>query len=343
MRSTLLAILLVLITCGSTYANLAQPQVSTGSVRGTVADPSGALVPLAKITVSNEVGFSKTVTCSADGTFALDHLVPGRYSLLVTATGFASASLPNVAIISGKSTVKSIKLRLPVEQQQVQVDDQALAVNTASESNASAIIIKGKDLDALSDDPDQLQNELNALAGPSAGPNGGQISIDDSAFNSLNTFDIRGGYGWFYDRFNATYVLDAIRQNGTNQKQYVIKSPSFYQNAPAASELAASATTAPTIYEISPHMKAALNMQAAVGVEHQFGKVATASATYINSRGVHQYLSSNVNADLPGTVATGTGTRPNGLNENIYQFQSGGVYNQNQLIVNYTLRASRAS
>ena len=41
-----------------------------------------------------------------------------------------------------------------------------------------AIVIQGKDLEALSDDPDELQSDLQALAGPSAGPNGGQIYID---------------------------------------------------------------------------------------------------------------------------------------------------------------------
>ena len=45
-------------------------------------------------------------------------------------------------------------------------------------SNAGAIVIQGKDLEALSDDPDELQSDLQALAGPSAGPNGGQIYID---------------------------------------------------------------------------------------------------------------------------------------------------------------------
>src|SRR5207253_6504004 len=45
-------------------------------------------------------------------------------------------------------------------------------------NNASSVVISGKDLDALSDDPDELQSELQALAGPSAGPNGGQIYID---------------------------------------------------------------------------------------------------------------------------------------------------------------------
>ena len=48
----------------------------------------------------------------------------------------------------------------------------------APEDNASAVVIKGDDLQALSDDPDELQTELEALAGPSAGPSGGEIYID---------------------------------------------------------------------------------------------------------------------------------------------------------------------
>ena len=65
-----------------------------------------------------------------------------------------------------------------MEQQQVEVTEGALGVSTSADSNASAIVIKGKDLDALSDDPDELQSELTALAGPAAGPNGAQIFID---------------------------------------------------------------------------------------------------------------------------------------------------------------------
>ena len=156
---------------------------------------------------------------------------------------------------------------------------------------------------------------------------------------------IRAGYGWFFDRFNSNYILDAIRQNGVNQQQYVVKNPTFAQNAPPATVLASLDAVAPTIYQVSPNLRASLNMQAALGVEHQFGKIATASMTYINSRGVHQYLSDNINAYLPDTYdpSTGTGTRPNGINENIYRFESGGVYNQNQLVMNYTVRAKRVS
>src|SRR6185437_7791092 len=111
---------------------------------------------------------------------------------------------------------------------------------------------------------------------------------------------IRGGYGWFYDRFEETNILQAERNNGVNQQRYVVNNPTFTTDAPAASELVSNSTAAPSIYEVAPHLQAALNMQAAVGVEHQFGKIAKLAATYVNSHGIHQYLSDNVNAYLPG-------------------------------------------
>ena len=65
-----------------------------------------------------------------------------------------------------------------MQQENVTVEEEAPSVDVTPQNNASSIVIKGKDLDALSDDPDELQAELQALAGPSAGPNGGQIYID---------------------------------------------------------------------------------------------------------------------------------------------------------------------
>ena len=58
------------------------------------------------------------------------------------------------------------------------VNASGTTLSTDPDSNASATVIKGKDLEALSDDPDELSSELTALAGPSAGPNGGQIYVD---------------------------------------------------------------------------------------------------------------------------------------------------------------------
>ncbi len=69
-------------------------------------------------------------------------------------------------------------MAMEVEQQSVTVTDDSSMVSTEAEANANSIVLKDKDLDALSDDPDELASELDALAGPSAGPNGGQIYID---------------------------------------------------------------------------------------------------------------------------------------------------------------------
>jgi hypothetical protein len=156
---------------------------------------------------------------------------------------------------------------------------------------------------------------------------------------------LRAGYGWFYDRFTAANVLTAIHGNGVNQQNYVVKDPTFTTGAPTATELGSGYAASPTIYDVAPGLKASLNMQAAVGVDHSFGKYVTLSATYVNSRGVHQYLSDNINAYEAATydATTGTGVRPNGINENVYQFQSGGVYNQNQLMLNYSVRAKKVS
>jgi hypothetical protein len=150
---------------------------------------------------------------------------------------------------------------------------------------------------------------------------------------------IRGGYGWFFDRFQSTNVLQAIRQNGINQQQYVVKNPAPGETTIPTTSLAAS-EAAPTTYAISPTLKAPVNMQTAIGVEHRFGKNITIASTYINSRGLHQLYSDNINAFLPGTydITTGTGVRPNGKNENTYQYQSGGIYHQNQLITNFSVR-----
>ena len=153
-------------------------QTLTSAVHGTVTDPSGAIIPSATVVLTNDSGGSKTASTGKDGGFAFDRLPPGRYSVSVTAPGFAPASVPDIMVFAGKSTAANVTLELPVEHQQVQVTAQGLSVDTSADNNASAIVIKGKDLDALSDDPDEMQSELTALAGPSAGPNGGQIYID---------------------------------------------------------------------------------------------------------------------------------------------------------------------
>ena len=151
---------------------------ATGSLRGQVADPSGAVIPQASLTVTSAAGVSRTGTSDASGQYVVPGLAPGQYTVTVQATGFSTFTSPPVRIVAGQTQQLNVSLSIQMEQQQVQVTGDTAGVSVDPDSNVSAVVLTGKDLDALSDDPDELSNELTALAGPAAGPSGGQIYID---------------------------------------------------------------------------------------------------------------------------------------------------------------------
>jgi hypothetical protein len=86
---------------------------------------------------------------------------------------------PAEVTLSSAAQILNLQLKVAEMHQQVNVGDQAgEAVTTDSAGNASSVVLRGKDLDALGDDPEDLAADLQAMAGPSAGPNGGAFYID---------------------------------------------------------------------------------------------------------------------------------------------------------------------
>ena len=153
-------------------------QTATGKLSGQVADPSGAVIPQAALTVTSAAGVSRTGTSDASGQYMISGLTPGQYTVTVQAGGFSPFTSPQVRIAAGQTQHLNISLAIEMAQQQVQVTGDTQGVSVDPDNNVSAVVLTGKDLDALSDDPDELSNELTALAGPAAGPSGGQIYID---------------------------------------------------------------------------------------------------------------------------------------------------------------------
>jgi len=151
---------------------------STGSLRGRVTDPDGAVVPGALVTAKSAIGQSASATSGADGTYQFKALDPGQYTISASAQGFAAFSKSSVTVAAGKPQTLDIPLQIEVVQEKVQVQSETNTLDTSSSNNANTVVLKGSDLEELSDDPDELQSELQALAGPSAGPNGGQMYID---------------------------------------------------------------------------------------------------------------------------------------------------------------------
>lgn len=156
-------------------------QAPAGStLHGVVTDPDEAVIPGATVTLTATPAKGKdmVVTTGNDGGYRITGIAPGSYSLTVTMNGFATFVHQQVRVAAGQSLTLDVKMSLQAESQQIQVTAENAQVSVDSDSNASSTVIKGKDLDALSDDPDELSSELSALAGPAAGPNGGQIYVD---------------------------------------------------------------------------------------------------------------------------------------------------------------------
>jgi len=150
---------------------------NTGAIKGTVTDESGAVVPAVNITVTGN-GATKTAQTQADGSFTVPALAPGPYVVQVNVAGFAAFS--KAATVAAGATVQMpVALSISTQKQEISVAAEAgPTVSVEPDSNAAAMVIKGEDLESLPDDPDDLANALQALAGPGAGPSGGQLYID---------------------------------------------------------------------------------------------------------------------------------------------------------------------
>ena len=153
-------------------------QATTGVLRGQVTDPSGGAVVGATVLLITPSGAAMDTTTNKDGVYEFKDLAPGKYELKAVAQGFATFTKSGVMITAGQTARVNISLEIEVQQEKVTVSSTTAQVDVNPANNANTIVMEGKDLEALSDDPDELQSELQALAGPSAGPNGGQIYID---------------------------------------------------------------------------------------------------------------------------------------------------------------------
>jgi hypothetical protein len=163
-------------------------QQPTGSLRGVVKDEFGGVVVGATVTLVDAAGAEKTATTNEEGVYTFTGITAGHYILRATATGFAVFENADVSLASGRREVRDITLPIALQQESVTVQSEP-GVSTDAENNQSALVIKDKDLDALPDDPDDLAAALQALAGPAAGPNGGQIYIDGFTGGTLPSKD----------------------------------------------------------------------------------------------------------------------------------------------------------
>jgi len=112
----------------------AQTTVGTGSIVGTISDPSGAVIAGAQIKITNAATAAVIhLSSNSSGTFNSGALIPGEYKTLVSAQGFSSAEV-TVTVLVGNTATVNVTLRIGNEKEVVEVQDSTLQVNTQQAS-----------------------------------------------------------------------------------------------------------------------------------------------------------------------------------------------------------------
>ena len=113
----------------------ASAQRTTGTLRGQVLDPQGAVVPNAPVTVTNqETGVTVKITTTSAGTYSVPSLIPGQYKVTVEAKGFKALLMKDVNVLANQDNVADARLDLGVATEIVEVSGGAVDVQTTSSS-----------------------------------------------------------------------------------------------------------------------------------------------------------------------------------------------------------------
>ena len=160
------------------FSVLAVAQRETGSIQGTVTDPSGAVVAGAKITVKGVgTGTTREATTGPSGLYNVTSLQPGPYDVTVESPGFA-AQTHRIAVTVGGTASLDVKMAVGKEVTVVEVTATPVAVETQSQELTTTV--SGRQITEL---PSLTRNPYDFVV---TAPNVGTGTQD------LNTNDVRG-------------------------------------------------------------------------------------------------------------------------------------------------------
>lgn len=113
------------------FSTPALAQRSSGTIRGTVTDPSSSIVPGATVTVRNEgTGLTRTTVTNADGLYAFTELPVGSYQIEVALSGFKTASRTNIVLNVADDRAVNVQLDTGGVSETVTVESPALSTKT---------------------------------------------------------------------------------------------------------------------------------------------------------------------------------------------------------------------
>ncbi len=188
----------VLAALSSAESVVAQAQITTGVIQGTVSDPQGALVAEAAVEVKNlDTNFTRSAATDAGGRFVFLQLPPGRYTVSVKKAGFATMVQEGVGVSVGQSVSLSLTMKVS------SVDETVTVTGTAVVDRSKTEVSSTLDETTISTTPvlgRKFEDLLTLTPGVSIvqGPDGDEITFigQRGIFNnvSLDGGDYNNGF-----------------------------------------------------------------------------------------------------------------------------------------------------
>ena len=191
-------------------ALIANAQTVSGTLRGTITDANGAVIPNATVTVrSTETGLERTIVSSAEGLYNIPFLPIGTYNVEATRTDFNKVIRENVTISLNETAVLNMRLA-PTVSGEVTVTDETEAINTTNQQIAGSLTSS-----QISERPVANQGNFLTLAETFTGfqenPTSGQNNPTSSSGSSIN-FNGTGTRG-------ATFQINGVNNDDSSENQ----------------------------------------------------------------------------------------------------------------------------
>jgi hypothetical protein len=202
-------ILFVLALFAAFAAAVYAQTAGTGTVIGTITDPSGAVVPGSKIELRDTAtGVTRSVLTNGAGQYTFAGVQPGAYSVKASHAGFMEMSIPQAMVEAGKSTTINLELRVGAAQQVVEVtatpgaELQTLDASVGSVVGGDALRMlptSGRSATSLlllqpTSMPQQASSQNSTLGGQVAGAHSDQNSIVLDGANVTNGTSANNDY-----------------------------------------------------------------------------------------------------------------------------------------------------
>src|SRR5256712_4156870 len=219
MRKLLCAFFVLTLALGLAASGWGQAQITAGSVQGDVVDEKGGSVAGTTVEAKNlATNFVQTDTTNADGHFAFLSLAPGRYTLTISKSGFATIVQENVNLTVGQTITLPVTMKVSSVAQQIVVTDVPVIETTKTESSSTLNELTVSETPVLGRKFEDLLTLTPGVA-ITQGPDGDEINFNGQR-GIFNNISLDGGdynNGFFGEQLGGQraaidITLDAVKE-----------------------------------------------------------------------------------------------------------------------------------